>query len=176
MSDLRDEVEKDRGLLKRIQLYIPGFAGYRRREDIRTADNMLRIQIANMLKEARLATEQARAGLTENGRFNELDTIGRLISRFQALEGKVRHAEGGYSGISADVRIEEREMDSLYEYDASMLEDVAALGQEAAALKAITDDYKQVPEHARKIRSLLDSFEDKFKRRMLVISGTEVGR
>src|SRR5256885_16816857 len=45
MPDIRDRVEQDRGLLKKIQLAIPGYAGYRRREDIRAADNLLRIQL-----------------------------------------------------------------------------------------------------------------------------------
>ncbi len=175
MPDLRERVEEDRGLLKRIQLHIPGFAGYRRREDIRTADNMLRIQMANMLKEARATTEEAREALTENSQFKELAKVGRIINRFQTLEGKVRHAEGGYSGISAAIRIHEQELDNLYEYDASLLDDVAALGQEAAVLKAAADDGDQVPECMTKIRSLLDGFEDTFKKRTLVITGTEVG-
>jgi len=53
MPDIRDRVEQDRGLLKKIQLVIPGYAGYRRREDIRAADNLLRIQLANQLKGVR---------------------------------------------------------------------------------------------------------------------------
>src|SRR2546428_367087 len=53
MPDIRDRVEQDRGLLKKIQLVIPGYAGYRRREDIRAAGNLLRIQLANQLKSRR---------------------------------------------------------------------------------------------------------------------------
>lgn len=174
MTDLRERVEEERGLLKRIQLHIPGFAGYRRREDIRAADNMLRIQMANMLKEARLAAEEAREALAEGGAFRDIDTLGRLINRFQSLEGKVRHAEGGYSGISATIRIEEPKLERLYEYDASLLDDIVAVGQETAALKAATGDGEKVAERVKSIRSRLDGFEDTFKRRMLVISRTEV--
>ncbi len=175
MTDLRERVEEERGLLKRIQLHIPGFAGYRRREDIRAADNILRIQMANMLKEARVAAEEAREELTQGGEFRNIDTLGRLINRFMSLEGKVRHAEGGYSGISATIRIEEPKLERLYEYDVSLVDDVVAVGQEAAALKASAgEDGEKVTERVKAMRSLLDSFEDTFKRRMLVISRTEV--
>ncbi len=171
---MRDRVEEERGLLKRIQLHVPGFAGYRRREDIRTADNMLRIQMANMLKDARVTTQEVREALAENSQYEDLDKLGRIINRFQTLEGKVRHAEGGYSGISADIRIEEPEMNRLYEYDASLLDDVVALGQEAANLKLAADDDEGFPGSMTKLRTLLDGFEDTFKKRMLVISRTEV--
>ena len=48
--DLRTKVEDDRGLIKKIQLCIPGFRGYRQKEDLRLADSLLRQQIADELK------------------------------------------------------------------------------------------------------------------------------
>ncbi len=174
MADLRDRVEEDRGLLKRIQLHVPGFAGYRRREDLRAADNMLRIQMADSLKAARRTTEAARQELVERSQLAELDTLGRLINRFQALEGKVRHADQGYSGISPAIRIEDAELNRLYEYDANLLDDAAALGTQAKELKASVGDGDALPDHAREMRGRLDTFEETFEKRMLTVSGTEV--
>ena len=51
MVDLRSKVEDDRGLLKKIELLIPGFRGYREREDLRAADSLLRQQLAGRVKE-----------------------------------------------------------------------------------------------------------------------------
>lgn len=174
MSDLRDEVDEDRGLLKRIQLHVPGFAGYRRREDIRTADNMLRIQMADMLKAVRSTVEDARQELTESGQYKHLDRMGRVLNRLRSLEGRVRHAEGGYSGISADIRIEEMELNRLYEYDASLLDDVAALGDKTAELRTAATDGGEVRPSVREIKELLDRLEDTFQRRIRVVAGTEV--
>ena len=174
MPDLRDRVEEERGLLKRIQLHVPGFAGYRRREDIRTADNMLRIQMANMIKDVRGTVEEARELLAEEYQVEHLDKVGGLIGRFQAMEGKVRHAEGGYSGISADIRIEEDEMNHLYEYDASMLEAIVGMGREATSLRGAADGGDNVSDLIKRIRSMLSDFADTFKKRMTVISKTEV--
>lgn len=174
MPDLRERVEEDRGLLKRIQLYVPGFAGYRRREDLRQADNMLRIQMADMLKEARVTSEESREALTEGRRYKDLDRVGRIISRFRALEGKVRHADQGYSGISPAIRIEEPELDNLYEYDASLLDEAAAMGSEAEGLKAAASKGDPVLDRISKLRSLLDKFEETFQKRLLMVSGTEV--
>lgn len=48
--DLRKKVKEDRGLLKELELAIPGFKGYREREDLRIADSLLRAQLADKLK------------------------------------------------------------------------------------------------------------------------------
>ncbi len=174
MPDLRERVEDDRGLLKRIQLHVPGFAGYRRREDLRQAENILRIQMANSLKSARETTEEARELMVEENHYEELDRVGRIINRFRTLEGRVRHAEGGYSGISPAIRIEDAEINRLYEYDASLLDEASALGKETAELKAASGEGKELRKRTKDIRSQLDAFEDTFEKRMLVVSDTEV--
>src|SRR2546425_1103826 len=134
MPDIRDRVEQDRGLLKKIQLVIPGYAGYRRREDIRAADNLLRIQLANQLKGVRGELEDIRDGLAMEGKIQGLQGIGNIIFTVEGLEAKVRHAEGGYSGISATIQIKETELDKLYEYDYAML---ASLDKAAAVVPMI---------------------------------------
>ena len=40
--DIRGTVEDNRGLLKKIQIIVPGFSGYREKEDLRAADELLR--------------------------------------------------------------------------------------------------------------------------------------
>jgi hypothetical protein len=176
MPDLRDRVEQERGLLKRIQLHVPGFAGYRRKEDIRTADNMLRIQMADMLKQARRSVEDARKSLAEDYALEVMDDIGGLVSGFQTLEGKVRHAEGGYSGISAAIRIREDELNHLYEYDVSLLDACVNMDVEAKALRNDASGGNGVSERISSLNNLLRNFEDNFEARMNAITRTDVIR
>ena len=49
MTDFRDRVNADRGLIKTVQLAIPGYRGYRKKEDLRIADRLLREELANRL-------------------------------------------------------------------------------------------------------------------------------
>ena len=176
MVDLRRRVEEDRGLLKRIQLHIPGFAGYRRKEDLRTADNLLRIQIANKLKELKGQLESARGTLTANYQIKALEPLGAVILKAQSLEGQIRHAEQGYSGLVADVRVLEPQLNTLYAWDASLLDGVAALSTEASALDdAASGDGTKVTDRIKAIQKGLADLEATFKRRMLVITGTEAG-
>lgn len=175
MVDLRERVEEDRGLLKRIQLHIPGFAGYRRKEDLRTADNMLRIQVANKLKDFRGQLENARGTLTSNYQMKALEPLGAVIMKTQGLEGQVRHAEQGYSGLVADVKVLEPQLGRLYEWDAFLLDGVASLSGMASQLEAsASEDVNKVLADIKGITKSLGDLESTFKRRMLVITGTEV--
>jgi len=173
MPDIRERVEEDRGLIKKIQLKIPGYAGYRRREDIRNADILLRNQVADQVKQVRSRLEGIRDGLAAQGKYQGLQPIGNLIFLMQATEGRVRHAEGGYSGISANIRVEEPELDKLYEYDYSML---TTLDQCAALLPAIESapDPPSFNQALKAFGDALKAFDQAFDQRMVLISGTNV--
>jgi len=173
MPDIRDRVEQDRGLLKKIQLMIPGYAGYRRREDIRAADNLLRIQIANQMKGVRGELEDIRDGMAMEGKVQGLQTIGNAIFTIEGLEAKVRHAEGGYSGISATIQIKETELDRLYEYDYAMLE---SLDRAAGLITPIRDasDPKGFESSVKTLMKAVNSFETAWKSRTNAVSGIQV--
>src|SRR2546425_5478571 len=173
MPDIRDRVEQDRGLLKKIQLVIPGYAGYRRREDIRAADNLLRIQLANQLKGVRGELEDIRDGLAMEGKIQGLQGIGNIIFTVEGLEAKVRHAEGGYSGISATIQIKETELDKLYEYDYAMLD---SLDKAAAVVPMIRDagDPKSYDASLKACREAIAGFETAWKNRTMAVTGIQV--
>ncbi len=176
MTDIRDRVEEDRGILKKIQNYIPGFRGYRRKEDLRDADRMLRSQLAQRLSVTRRGLEECRGLLMQSYGSKELETLGGLIIQFKKVEGQVTHAEMGYSGIAADIQIKEDELDRLYEYDAGMLDHIAAISASIDTLKNSLMAADETSSHRdlMNIKARIADFEDKFNKRMRVIEGTEV--
>lgn len=106
MTDLREAVNDDRGVLKKIQLFIPGFSGYRKKEDLRIADSMLRNQVADNFKTSVLIPVEMVRELAANAlELDLMNDIASVLSKAKTLEASIRHAEQGYSGISAAVRI-----------------------------------------------------------------------
>jgi len=176
MADIRQRVEEDKGILKKIQSFIPGFRGYRRREDIRDADKMLRMQLAEKLGKQRTGLEECRGLLVQSGGFKEMDLIGGLISNFKRVEGLVAHAEMGYSGLVADINIKEDELDRLYEFDAAMLDHIVAISASVDSLKGslMAADTATSHKDMMNIKARIADFENQFDRRMRVIEGTEV--
>ena len=171
MPDIREKVEEDRGLIKKIQLKIPGYAGYRRREDIRNADILLRNQVADQVKKVRSDLEGVRDGLAADGKYQGLQPIGNLIFNLQATEAKVRHSEGGYSGISANIRVEEPELDKLYEYDWSMLENLDKLAAVIPTIQAAPDP-ASFATALKAFGDTLKAFDAAFDQRMIMITAT----
>ncbi|MDD1769151.1 MAG: hypothetical protein LUQ55_04130, partial [Methanomassiliicoccales archaeon] len=101
---------------------------------------------------------------------------GGLISQFKKVEGAVAHAETGYSGLVADINIHEDELNRLYEYDASMIDQITAIASDIESLKAALGAGDEVAgsKGLKDIKGRITDFEDQFNRRMRVIEGTEV--
>ena len=176
MPDLRERVEEDRGILKKIQTFIPGFRGYRRKEDLRDADRMLRSQLAEKLSLQRRGLEECRGMLMQSYGSKELDTLGGLINQFKKIEGQVTHAEMGYSGIAADIQIKETELDRVYEFDAAMIDHIASIGASIDSLKNALMAADEAASHRdlMNVKARITDFEDQFNRRSKVMGGTEV--
>ncbi len=174
--DLREKVESDRGVLKRLQLLVPGFRGYRQGEDIREADSFLRLQVADKIKNARTSVENSRTALTNANQFQALYDLAPLIADLWRFEGEVRHAEQGYTGISPAVRINPQQLDRLYEYDYGFVSAAETLCQTIAPLPTIAGgpDGGKVNPLLSTARSQLNQLEQAFKARLQVIEGIRI--
>ncbi len=175
-ADIRERVEEDRGILKKIQNVIPGFRGYRRREDLRDADRMLRQQVSEKLGTERRGLEECRGLLIQSYSMKEMDLVGGIINQFKKVEGLVAYSETGYSGIAADIAIKEDEMDRLYEFDAAMIDHITAINASIESLRnsIVAADEPTAHKDLMNIKARITDFEDQFNRRMNVIQGIEV--
>ena len=173
MPDIREKVEDDRGLIKKIQLHIPGYAGYRRREDIRAADNILRLWIVDQVKGLRGGLEGIRDQMAQDGKYQGLQVIGNEIFRLQGIEGKIRHAEQGYSGFSPAIRVEEGELDKLYEYDYAMIDNI----DKCSALVPAISQAGDMPSFNAAVKAFHDAllaFDSSWDQRMPAATQTNV--
>jgi hypothetical protein len=175
-ADLREKVEDDRGILKRLQLLIPGFRGYRQGEDIRAADSFIRIQVADRVKNARTTIENARASLSNANQFQVLNNLAPILADLMRLEGQIRFAEQGYTGLSPAVRINPQQLDRLYEYDYGFVQAADQLNQTIAPLPslAMNGDPSGLNSLVATARGQVNQLEQAFKARIQVIEGIRV--
>jgi hypothetical protein len=125
--DIRQQVEDNRGLAKKLELLIPGLKGYRSKEDIRVSDELLRNQVADKLDMVKGNLETLRKALAASSDFTNLTTVGSLISQVQTLSGEVRHAPQGYAGWVAPIQVDEGKLNKLYDYDYAFVSSVFQL-------------------------------------------------
>jgi hypothetical protein len=175
MTDLRTKVEEDRGLLKKIELFIPGFKGYRKREDLRAADSLLRQQLALRMGEINRKLDNCRDELTKALEIGFMSEMGDISKLSRQVENKIRHAEQGYSNISADIRFEEDELNRMYEWDLSLLQNIEFIGKIADELKnSIIGIDGTTGQKMKDIRKALNDFNTIFEKRISKITGLEV--
>jgi len=173
MTDIRQKVEDDRGLLKKIQLVIPGFKGYREREDLRIADRLLREQLADKLGLAIKDIEIARDNLAQNNDIQWLDKVGKLVNDTSAAQSKLRHAEQGYTGVSPDYRIEQSQLYRMYDWDLSLLYNIDNVKGGAEKLKgaASSSDPEEIEKGLEIAKEALIKFDELFSQRREAVAG-----
>jgi len=171
--DIRERVEQDRGTLKRLQLLIPGYRGYRQGEDARAADSFLRLQVADKVHRCVQVVQDCRQRMTAAGLFQGLMDLAPVLNDLQVLEGEIRQAEQGYTGISPALRITPAQIDRLYEYDygfASAAEQVdATLGPLQAS--STGTDGPAVQAAIATVRTQVRALDNAFKARIRAIEG-----
>ena len=171
--DIRKQVEASRGPQKHLELLIPGLSGYRKLEDIRVADNLLRNQVADRLDQTRSNLDGLRKQMASAGDYTNLTAVGSLISRVQQLGGEVRHAEQGYSGFVATISMDQNRLNQLYDYDYDFV---------SAAFSLVTmtspPDLTYDPSSAASIQSVItrlgaavDDLRQKWVTRMEAVKG-----
>lgn len=173
MTDIRQKVEDDRGLLKKIQLAIPGFRGYREREDLRAADRLLREQLADRLGMAVRDLEISRDNLAHNNDILWLDKVGKLVNDTTAAQNKLRHAEQGYTGVSPDYRINQEQLNRMYDWDLSLLYNIDNVKGGAEKLKSATssNNDEEIEKGLMIVKEALFKFDELFSQRREAIAG-----
>lgn len=176
MIDLRERVKEDRGLLKNIELAIPGFRGYRKKEDLRIADSLLRNQLANELK-IQIVTplERARLDISKSLELELLREVGPLLHNLRTLENRIRHAEQGYSGISPHYQISDEQLNVLYDYDWSLIKKVESIRLLAKKImeNAQNNNFTDIHHQCAEMRTCLEDFTGIFDKRIATIADLE---
>lgn len=126
MSDLQDQifgkVTSDMDLFKKIASKIPGFNGYMERQSRRDADKLLRETIASRVEEQYQRVSALQRDFISQGEIAYVDDLEASALKMRTFADRVRRASRGYSGLFDAVKINEKELAQIYQYDAAMLD------------------------------------------------------
>ncbi len=127
MSDLFETVTGGQDIFKKLLSYVPGFKGYIERTNRRAADKLLRDQVA--LKYAELAKRLSgmKKDLVDAGEFDLLEEADSIHLKLTTFVDRIKNASYGYSGFFDNVKINEDELEKLYNFDAAFFEIAAQI-------------------------------------------------
>ena len=162
MTDLFDQVEEGRDPIKKLAAKIPGFKGYIERQDRRAADKMLRTLIAEKFVHHWKQVGVLQQDLASAGEIMFLDDLEKAAIKIQTFKDKIENASYGYSSFFDAVKINEEELNKLYEFDLALLaldeEFGAAIGNVETSIG--TDGLEASIRHLVTLsRGLVDQYE-----------------
>mgnify|MGYP005864647089 CR=1 FL=1 len=170
-GDLRRKVEDSQSGFERLVGSIPGYKGYKERELRREADRLLRRHLASRFTRQRRRLTEAMSRLTAAGRLQELPAPERANMKLQLLNDRLNTAAHGYAGLFDALKIEQQELDALYEYDASLAGGVDRVAEVVTAIQSLVERGETTAAEAMALLDVLQEINDTFGRRMEVITG-----
>lgn len=136
MTNGYEEAKSRRNALERLGDKIPGFRGFQDRELRRDVDRLQREHLASELGRLKAALRDRARAYTDAGKIGALNGFDRLDRQIDGLSQAVRFADYGATGFFDPVKIGEAELDRLYQFDLSLLDDLADLETHVGAVPA----------------------------------------
>jgi len=139
MADFKQTVESSKGGFERLMSQIPGYHGYKEKENRRAADKLLRDHLYVQLDGQRRRLIELQRQLVDSGGLLMMDDLDRALLKVQKLGDAIRTASYGYGGMFDAVTVKEQRLDALYAFDQEMLEQASAVQKAVDALAAALD-------------------------------------
>jgi hypothetical protein len=149
--------QSEKSLLEKLADAIPGLKGYRDKEARRDTDKRLREFIADRIEAVRKNVEEVKRKMTTKG-LEGLDQADRLSQRLLKASNSIRHASYGYGGFFDQVKIQEAELDRIYQHDLSLISNVEMLEKSLVPSRSFEEGKE---EWDQLIQSLEKGIEDR---------------
>ena len=160
VANFGDELERRvGGVLDRI----PGYRGYRAKEDRRDADRRLREHVATAYGAQADRVERVARDLAAQRRLNDIGPVDEFARTLRHFIDRVRTATYGYGGLMGDRDVDSAALDQLRQFDQGLLAGVEELAKPIGDLEGALATNGDLATPARAgvgvVRSLLTRFD-----------------
>lgn len=145
MTDPMDKVTEEKDLLGKLQNSVAGFVGYYDRERRRDADKLLRDTVADRYEEQWDRVSAIQAQMVAGKMLEFVDDVEVAAIKIRTFVDRVRGAPRGYAGFFDAVRINQDELDSLYQYDLELLDNVDRVAEAVDGLETAMSNRDDLP-------------------------------
>ena len=171
-----ERVQASEKPLERLMLILPGFRGYKLREERREADRIVRDYIYRALEQARDNLMGCFQSLSDSKVAELMEPMNRIVAKLDRVAEKVNRASYGYSGFFDSIKVEEPELENMLAYDTQLMDLARKISDATLSFKADLSQGKL--ENARINQQALDAsignLDSAFAQRKAVIEGVKV--
>ncbi len=169
LGDLTEKIQASQTKFEDLVAKIPGYEGYKQKEQRREADKLLRLYVARQYEDQLNHLNRLQYQLTEQGDLKGMMLLERAVSRLQLLVDRIRTASYGYAGLFDALKVDENVLDQLYEFDQSLLTGVETLSAMLDELTDIVNNAHPVTDAANKLMGELERLHRTFGQRQELI-------
>jgi len=173
MDDFFQKVTSQQDPFKKLMSYIPGFGGYVERQNRRDADKLLRDTVARRFEEQWKRTSQLQSDLVSSGMIAYVDDLEKAALQLRTFIDKISTAPRGYSGLFDAVKINEKELESIYQFDAAFFDLAEQVKRALDNVEASLGSEEALPAAIRNLISLARTAIETYNRRSEVVTGTK---
>lgn len=156
-------------LEKAIRL-VPGYKGYKRKEERRDNDYLFRMLLVSRMEKLITVLNEAAGSLKGPSSLVLVNDFDRVSKKLEKSIDLVRFADRGYRGWFDIHKVQENELDKLYNFDVALVEDVTELEKTFGRFSAAGNDADLLKGCVNEIIILLNDYDDKLaSRRDLMI-------
>jgi hypothetical protein len=168
MSDIMERVVGEQDFFKKLLSKIPGFKGYIARNHRRSADKLLRETIADGFESQWARISAVQRDLVNQGGLEYVDDLENAAIKLRQFIDRIKKAAYGYAGLFDPIKINEEELNQIYQYDLALVSSIDEVGRAVDNIEAsIGSD--GLPAAIRNLTALSQSCVEAFNRRSEVI-------
>jgi hypothetical protein len=171
MNEFFEKVTSQVDPFKKLASYIPGFGGYVERQNRRDADKLLRDSVARRFDEQWKRASQIQVDMVSNGMIQYVDDMEKAALQLRTFIDKISTAPRGYSGLFDAVKINEKELEALYQYDAAFFDLAEQVGRALDNVEASLGDEAALPAAIRNVTTIARMAVETYNRRSEVVIG-----
>jgi hypothetical protein len=118
---------------------LPGYKGYKEREESRNTDKILREFLSSRLKESRNRFDEFKVELTRMGSLDLLTPAEKVTQTLSRITDRLRYANYGFSGKWFGDKIGVGELDKVLAFDQKLAESVDQIDKDIKTLESLGD-------------------------------------
>lgn len=173
MEDFFQKVTSQQDPFKKLASFIPGFNGYIERQNRRDADKILRDTVARRFEDQWRRASQLQSDMVSNGQIAFVDDMEKAAIKLRTFIDKISSAPRGYSGMFDAVKINEKELESIYQFDAAFFDLAEQVGRGLDNVEASLGDPAALPAAIRNVTTLARQAVETYNRRAEAVTGTK---
>ncbi len=172
MDDFFQKVTSMQDPFKKLASYIPGFGGYVERQTRRDADKLLRDTVARRFEEQWKRASQLQEDMVGGGMIAYVDDMEKAAIQLRTFIDRISTAPRGYSGMFDAVKINEKELEAIYQFDAAFFDLAEQVGRANDNVEASMGDESALPAAIRNLITLARLANETYNKRSEAVTGS----